>query len=513
MSHETGDNSTAKEVRGSTLFLLGRVISTGIGFLTQVLILRYLSKADYGAFAYALVAISLVQSTIVLGLERVDRQFLSTYDERRDYGRLAGTIVMELGTIASLGLAVTVLLYAFQGSLAGTVVDDRQAVSLLLILILLAPVQAVDDLTMSLFGVFSRPRAVFFRRWILNPTLRLVVVVVLILSESSVTFLATGYVVAGALGVTLYVGYLVRVLRERGLLAHFRRSSLSLPFREVFGSSVPLMSIDLGVIVMHTLGVFLLGFYWDTVEVGALRAVFPLAIINLLVLRSFSFLYTPIAARLRARDELEGIGDLHRQSAVWITVLSFPVFAVTFCLAEPVVVALFEARYASSAPYLALLALGYYFQACMGLQALTLQVFGRVRWITTANLATAAVNVVLYMLLIPPYGAMGAAIGTCASLILRNVLLQAGLRLRGEIPPLEWSYWRVYVVVAASTVALGLLQLALAPPLAVGLALAALASLIVLASSRSPLRAGETFPELMRIPFARRLVGGSAKSR
>jgi hypothetical protein len=50
-------------------------------------------------------------------------------------------------------------------------------------------------------------------------------------------------------------------------------------------------------------------------------------------------------------------------------------------------------------------------------------------------------------------------------------------------------------------------QLLLSPPPLVGFALATLASLAVFALGRKSLRAGDTFPELMRFRFARFIAG------
>jgi O-antigen/teichoic acid export membrane protein len=497
--------ATKREIRASTLFLAGRLILVGLNFLTQVLIVRYLSKTDYGAFAYALVVVTLVEAVITLGLDRVDKQFMATYDEQRDYPHLAGTIALVLGTVLSLGLAATLLLYGVQGWVAGSVISEGQVVTILLVLILLAPIQAVDNLTMSLFGVFARPRAVFVRRYVLNPGLRLVVVALLIAGESDVTFLAAGYVAAGAVGVMLYGGMLIRLFRKRGLLGYFRPSRIKVPFRRVFGFSLPLTTTDLATQFMHNMGVFLIGLHYGAPEVAALRAIVPAAHMNQVVIRSFTFLYAPFAAREVVHDRRDAIRDLYWQTAIWITVFSFPLFAVTFSLAEPVTVALFGERYRESATLLAVLALGYYFVAASGFNGITLQVFGQVRFLVVTNLVATAVNAVLFLLLIPPYGALGAAIAMSATLVFHNILKQAALRLRTGVDVFDWSYLRVYVAVTASALALWLVQLTIAPPVLVGLGLAGLASALVLAVSRSKLRVAETFPELRRIPFARRL--------
>ena len=99
--------------------------------------------------------------------------------------------------------------------------------------------------------------------------------------------------------------------------------------------------------------------------------------------------FTPLAARMFARHDREGINQLYWQTAIWIAVLSFPLFALTFSLADPLTVTLFGERYEGSAVYLSLLALGYYFNAALGFNGLTLKVYGRLRYIVTINILAA----------------------------------------------------------------------------------------------------------------------------
>ena len=72
--------------------------------------------------------------------------------------------------------------------------------------------------------------------------------------------------------------------------------------------------------------------------------------------------------------------------------LSFPIFALTFALAKPLTVALFEQRYASSAVFLAIIALGRYYDAALGFNGLTLRVFGNMKAVVGVNLVAAGVN-------------------------------------------------------------------------------------------------------------------------
>lgn len=501
-------SAASTQIRGSTLLLVGRTLSMAVNFVVQILIVRYLAKTDYGAFAYALSIVAFGQSLVTFGLDRAVTRFIPIYDEQRADDKLFGTLVMVTGTILSLGVALLLVVYGLQAWLGGALVSDPQAIALLLILIVLAPVQALDDLVTGLFAVFASPRAIFFRRYVLAPGLRLAVVVLLILGGSGASFLALGYLLAGVAGLAMYSVMLVRLLNDRGLLARLRPRQLRFPVREVFGFTIPLLSSDILYILMNTSDAVLLGYFRGAPEVGAFRVIQPAAGLNQLVFSSFTLLFTPLAARLFARHDREGINDLYWQTAIWMAVFSFPIFALTFSLAGPLTVALYEARYEESAVYLALLSFGYYFNTALGFNGLTLKVFGKLRFVLVINLLAAAVNVALNLVLIPRYGALGAAIGTCATLIAHNVLKQAGLRLGTGISLFEPRYLRVYLVIAGAVGGLLVVQVALRPAIAVNLVLVGIASLVVLAAGRAVLRIGDTFPELLRLPLARRLLGG-----
>ena len=93
-----------RQLRGSSLLLLGQIFSKGANFATQILIVRYLSQSDYGAFAYALSIVALAHSFTTFGLDRAVTRFVPIYHEQQDYNRLFGTLLMVVGTILSVGL-------------------------------------------------------------------------------------------------------------------------------------------------------------------------------------------------------------------------------------------------------------------------------------------------------------------------------------------------------------------------------------------------------------------------
>ena len=494
-------------IRGSSLLLVGRIISVLLNFVVQVVTVRYLSKGDYGAFAYGIGVASLGASVVLLGFGKGIPRLVPIYNERRDYPRAVGAVALASGTIWGLGISLMVALYLFRDAVAGGARVDPGTLSLLLVLIALAPLDAFDNLLQHVVAVFCSPRTIFIRRHLLGPGLKLTAVLLVLLVSGDAYMLAYGYLAGSLIGLSVLVVVLLRSWKKQGLLGYLRPGRWRLPVREVFGFSLPLMSTDLSVALRTSFMVIMLEYFWSPPAVADYRAVLPVATLNMIVFEAFGFLFVPLASRMFARNDIKGIGDLYWRTSLWIAVLTFPVFAATCLLAPTITVLFFGQRYQQAATLLAILAVGHYFNAALGFNAATLRALGKVRIIVLSDAVTAAAAVVLGFVLIRRYGALGAAFATTGTLVLQNVFNHVGLAVgRTGIRLLAWQYVQVYLLIALVSAALGGTQWLLRPPAYVTAVLAAAACLVVIRFSRHSVDPRTNFPELLRIPALRWLL-------
>lgn len=503
---ESASDIHRSHLRGSTLLTFGRGVSLLLGMATQVIIVRTLTKADFGAFAFALALAAAARMALSLGQGRALSRFLAAYEERREYPKMFGAILLAVGTILITSVVGIGALYLFSQSLIAPAMDSDEAVNTVLILLFLSPLEAFDQVFVSLFAVFSKPRAIFFRKYVLGPGLRLVVVLILAFTGASVTFLALGYVLAALAGVALYMGLLVGMLRERDLVKEFNPRRVVLPFKAVFGFSLPLIAGDLALLSLTSGGVFVLTIYHSTVEVANYRSVFSAARMNTAVAASFSTLFLPVIARLFARDDIDGVRTSYWSTAAFVAVFTFPAFALTGPLAPSTTVTLFGARYAESATVLSILAVGYYISSILGFNAYALQVGGRIRFVVLVNVLVAVVNIGLCFALAPRFGAVGVAAANCIALVGQNLLNQWALRSTIRTAFVDRRFLWCYGVIIGSAALLWVFQILVKPGFVVSVACAAAASCAVVVTSRRTLQLGTTFPELRRVPLLGRMV-------
>ena len=503
---EAEDDDFAREpIRGSSLLLLGRLMSLGVMSAVQVLLVRHLSRSDYGAWTYALSVVVLLQSVAALGLDRSVTRFLAIYRERGDLARVRGLVLLLVGAVAGVGTLATLTLISFPEAIARITGVDAHVLAILNVIIFLVPLEALDLLFIGLFACLGQARAIVIRRHILAPALKLAAVLGLILLNADVTYLAYGYLGATLLGMLLYAPMVLRSAQQLGLAGSGLRREVTVPAKEVFAFTLPLLTADLAGAIMWSAGTLTLGYFSTLDQVALFTAVVPLATLNETVARNFTVLYTPAISRLYARQDHAAINTMYWRTAVWVAVLTFPVFVLTFSASGSLLHVLYGTKYSEAALLLSLVALGEYVNVALGLNGLTLRVLSDVKYSVTVNVVAAVVAIVANIILVPRLGALGAACATCGTMLLHCVLKQIGLARATGVRPFDFSLSALYAGVAlgAVVVVVGQWSMPGQPFLLFGLAAAA--SLLLLVASKRMLMVTETFPEVRRVPLIRML--------
>ena len=117
-----------------------------------------------------------------------------------------------------------------------------------------------------------------------------------------------------------------------------------------------------------------------------------------------------------------------------------------------------------------------------------------------------AVTVLVQLVLVPRYGAEGAAVGACAGLLFHNCLKQVGLRMATGIRPFEARYRSTYVAIVSATFAILAAHWLMPDKPLVVLAVAGVESILLMLMSKHVLRISDVFPEVRRVPLVGALL-------
>ncbi len=494
-----------RHLRGSSLLLVGRLASLVLNLVVQVLTVRYLARDEYGMFAWALAVIAGATQFVLLGFDTTLARFVAIHHERGDGARTFGAIATGVGVIATTSLVLVLGGFAASGSLPELLGAEPSAVTLLLAMIAMAPLQALDSVLHALYGVFGRARSILLRRYLVGPVLKLASVLAVIAFGGGALDLALAYAASLAVGVGIYGTLLVRLARRQGWLAR-APGPLVIPAREMFGFAASLLTAELVFLFYGSFLTMILQYTHDSSEVAGFQAARPFAKLIDIALVTFVHLFVPALARFHARGDREGIEQLYGQTCVWITLLSFPLFAVTFAMSDSLTLLFLGGDYADAGGLLAWMSLGFFLHAALGANPHTLRVLGFVRTAVAVDLLAVVAALAMAFVLIPAGGAVGAAATLALVLAGRGVLYLAALRWRVGLKPRR-GHASIYGVILVAMLALVATRPLFASSLfASGLAAAA-AILAVFSHARRRVALTETFPELARLPLLARLCG------
>lgn len=505
-------DSLKRQVRGSVLLVGGRGVSIFLNLFTQIAIVRYLTRGEFGAWAYA---ISLVEAASVCAaccMDKTFSRFGAIYHERSDSRRLAGAFALSILVPISMTFLLLGAAIYWQQPLQRIMDIDTATARFLAVMACLVPLSALASVALSFLTVLQGARSVFLRKYLAAPAVKLILVLTMIYYHGPAMYIAGALVLAGIVGL-LIDGWLVfRLLQREALLPMFKPGKILWPVRDFFRYALGLSSADFAFLARGTLIVLLLGWLGSTEQAGEFRVILPIVRLNELVLINFALLFVPLASRMWATSSPEELLKLYTKSRHWLIVLSFPVFALCVCCAGPLITLLFGSEWRTAAPLLVVMSGGYFLQTLFGYNGQLLKVMGCLRALIVADVVATVVSVVCAVMLIPVWQGYGAALSVVA-----GILVHCGYKHRALVTQLSETKqnslsrsmfrsfeFKVLVVAMVLTIAAVFLQFELWQ----GLALTLSGTLLVLCFARGSLNLAELFPEIMRIPGLARMLPG-----
>ena len=134
-----------------------------------------------------------------------------------------------------------------------------------------------------------------------------------------------------------------------------------------------------------------------------------------------------------------------------------------------------------------------------GFNGVTLKALNKARHVVTCNVVTAAITVILALILIPRYGVLGAAITDAVAAVVLSILRQAALKLAIGFEILDIKFLATYLFIVGAATPLLIVRSVVTAHLFLGATLGLMSMAAVLFATRKALRVQEVFPESVRL--------------
>ncbi len=421
--------------RGTFLMVVGTVVLFLLSFLGRVAIARHLSVEAFGDFNLGLALAGLLTLIALLGLHQAVARTLAENPDpatRRRVIRWAATITVVTATVASalVWLLATPIADLFDpaGSAQLTVVFQMFSVTVgltLLCTFIAAIFQGFED---------TLPNA-----WInqaVQPGSFVIFVYIFLVYHLNLFDALLAWVLSNAVTFVVLLVYLWRRLPTRlppGPAAPMLPRGLLL-------LSVSLWGITTLAYVTTYVDTLILGVFRPETTVGIYSAVMTLARVLLAASAAVTYIFLPVAARLKGRGDIESIRRSYVTTARWVLLFTLPLFFVFAILPTSTVDLVFGKAYGSGATALAIVTIGAVVSVGFGPVNVTLAGMGSVRPLLFSTAVSGITNVVLSFALIPTYGLIGAAIAWSVARVLFPASGALSLYLESRISPLRRTF-------------------------------------------------------------------------
>ena len=243
--------------------------------------------------------------------------------------------------------------------------------------------------------------------------------------------------------------------RHFSLAAAGRAAVRSPALRPMARFCLPVTLADLLYALLVHLDVLMLAWYVDPAVVGVYVLARRVASILLKAPQAFDAIFSPVVSDLSLRRREQALGDRFVTVARWILTVNLPVAACLLLLGEPVLSLLAAGGLDLAALTLALrvllvLCLGMTVQSVFAVAEPLLAMSGRPGINSLNNSLWLALNFGLNLRLIDAWGALGAAVGAAASMVMINLMRLGQVYVMRGIQPLRRSLLKPLLAAAAA---------------------------------------------------------------
>ena len=430
LNSETNANSLRSHLTKSALgtFLL-KVFSTGFAFLTSLFLARLLGAKGYGAYAYALSLVGFINVFVVFGLPTLTTRQVSIYNSKKEWCYLKGFLQWSNRFVLVNALMATAILFVATFILQSHLNQEmllpfRIAILLLPFLGLLQLKEvAIQGLKHIIMGQISSSlvrslvflailTTTYFSNLNLNPS-------------RAIEFNITAVIIALVFSTYILKNYLPPEI-------NLKKAKYKTKFW--IKSAIPLLLSGVLALINSQTDIIMLGTIKGAYSTGIYAVATRVATLIIFILTSVNAAIAPTVAELYSKRELRRLQNVITKSAIAVFFLSLPI-AFFLIFKGKLALWLFGKEFVAGTGALAILSIGQLINASAGSVGLILAMTGHEKDVAVGVGVSAVVNVILNAMLIPHFGAKGAAIATSTSMIMWNIILGIYVYKRTRLDP------------------------------------------------------------------------------
>lgn len=428
-------NSIIREVvKGASISAVGNVIGILLGFLTGLVLARILGAERYGDYVLTLSILGFVSVFSISGFNRGMLQYVSVYRIDNNVEKIKGviTFLQKIGFFISFSFAVMV--FIFSNKIADNIFHKPLLASSLKIVAFSVIFITIGDLFTFVLQAYKKIDYQVLQKTIIQPISLLLLILIFYLFHGQ--YYSTLIAYFTSMIIYAFAGYyFVKKLvdfKVKGLLLKEEK-------KDIIHYSVPLLLTGIIQFIMFWIDVILVGYFLKSKDVGIYKTCTNFALLIVYPLGSFNIIFAPIIAELFHSNKTSELDKIFKIISKWSFIISFPLF-ITMVYFGKILLNLYGDAFTVGYKALIIVAIGQMINSGVGSVALILVMAKKTKTVLYNSIALCILSLITNYFLTPRYGIAGAALATCISLTLINIVSLIEVKYYFNIHPYKVSF-------------------------------------------------------------------------
>ena len=397
----------------SIITVTGQLLST----ILKILISRIYFVEGFGFYALIMAMGRSFASIVQMGYQQSIVHFLAKFRINKDWGNIKHFFITGLRRIVIFALLLSISMVVFKDYITTTFFKDQKSIIIIFIsgTMFIIAINHYISSTLRALKLFKEQTIIFTTLYPFLMIISIIVISIIDFQSISITqFLSIGILL------NFFVLIIITLLFLKNISKKNSKSQL-ININQLNNYSYPIWISSILKSVFSSTDRIMLGLISSLQQVGIYGAGLTFSIIFAFPLRVMSPVFQPLIIEQYAKNNHDGMGILYNSLVRFASFFVIPAFGCIICFGE-IFIKVFGNDFSSGYEVMVVLSFAQMISTICGTAGTMLNMTDKQKSHTKITFLGVIINIILNILLISRYSALGAAYGTGISVIIINFL-------------------------------------------------------------------------------------------
>ncbi len=426
IQEEKEDNLTKGAKGGAIAFFL-KTISTGLAFVNQIILARFLGAGGIGEVLLAISIVKVFGLIGKFGMEEAMMRVIPSYLEKDDDARLRGALSFALSFCFILSIVLALLVWSCSRFIAIGMFHSEVLSRILPFAAVAIPLSVMYEVIGGMLKGFKETLRALLPQFVFSLIVRIVIFLYLSLKVSEPLYAIYAYIAGEMLALILAAVFLYQ--------KNIRLKKVT-PIREygkIINIAYTMIFTGFTVYLFTQADIWIVGMLTTTEDVGIYGVTAKLVTLIAFPIGALSAIIPPLISSIHTSGDLDELRKVVRGSARWTLSIAMPIMLVLILEGDIILKYAFGEKFIFGYTALLILTIGQAINTGSGLVGFFLQMTGGHKVYMKITIIFSIANVLLNFLLVPRFGINGAAFSTAICLAMINIVSVCVVYKRSDV--------------------------------------------------------------------------------